>query len=109
MNWVQIVACIYGLVSIGVGAEAMIAKGSVPSIAAGGAIGILSVVGAVLATNRPTIGYALVALACLAMLGKFVPTLMKGFALYPAGLMVAAAVITLASLIIGHFMNRPGA
>ncbi len=106
MNWVQTVVVLFGLLNFGLGAEAMISKGSAVSLMAGGAIGILAIVGAVVSRNNSLIGYGLAALACVAILGRFGPKFIKDQVFFPGGLLVSAAVVTLICLVAGHFMNR---
>lgn len=105
MNWVQMVAAGFGVLNIALGAHGA-ANGSMVSLYAGGAIGVLAIIGALMAKNHPLIGYGLAALACLAIMGRFGPKLMKEPTVYPGGVLVVAAVITLVCLIYGHFSMR---
>src|SRR5947209_12627731 len=91
MAWLNGVVVLYALLNIVGGVEGFIAKHSVPSVISGVVAGMLLITGAALAYNMPRLGYGLCALIAIADLGFFGPKLAKSFAIWPAGVMVAAS------------------
>ncbi|MBX3119476.1 MAG: hypothetical protein KF784_10445 [Fimbriimonadaceae bacterium] len=108
MNWVQMVGAAFGALNVVLGIAGA-ASGSMVSLYAGGAIGVLAIVGAFVAKNSTILGYAIVAIACIAILGRFGRKLMSEPAVYPGGILVVAALITLACLIYGLVSMRSSA
>ena len=103
MAWLHVVVALYGLLNIVVGAMGF--SKSPVSLYAGAGAGVLVFVGLFLARSKPTIGYGLVAVVCLALLGRFVPAYLKSGDPWPAGVIAAASVVTLIALVVGHFMK----
>ena len=73
----SILAGLYGLVSITFGTIGFISKGSVASVVAGGIAGALLVLAAVGICRKPMWGLLGAAVVSIALLGKFVPTLVN--------------------------------
>ncbi len=100
----------YGILCIGLGVQAFafpIAphKSSMMSILAGGLLGVLSIGSVYLWTSNPRMGRILAIVPAVLALGKFGSDMTKpdaGF--YPAGLMVAASVVVIVMLGMGHMM-----
>lgn len=106
MGWLNTVVILYALLNIGGGVEGFLAKHSVPSVISGVTAGILLVVGVMLASNSRA-GYILCAIVALGDLGYFASAIArKGFALWPAGVMVAASAVVLVCLALAHFQAK---
>lgn len=74
-----VLAGLYGLVSITGGVIGFVKASSVPSLVAGGAAGVLLLVAAVVVFFKPSWGLVGAAVICLALLGRFLPAMIKGF------------------------------
>lgn len=96
---------LFGLLNVGMGIHGAI-QGSMVSLAAAGGAGLLAIVGALVAKNKPSIGFGIGAVVCVALLGNFVPKLVKQFTIYPAGVAAGAAALMLFMLAYGHFASR---
>jgi uncharacterized membrane protein (UPF0136 family) len=108
MAWLKVVVGMFAILNIGGGIEGYISKGSVPSIISGCVAGVLLLVGLFLATNNTRLGFGICAVVAFGDLGFFTMKLTKGGGLWPAGVMVAASVVTLGALVAGHFMKPAG-
>ena len=102
MPWTVLLAYIYGVLMIILGVEAFVRKGSVASIAAGSALGLLAIAGGYLAKHHPKVGWALVVLSALAALGKSVPALVNGKPFYPDGVIAILGVLGLVAGVCGY-------
>jgi uncharacterized membrane protein (UPF0136 family) len=102
MEWLQACQAVYGILNIVLGVIGAL-NGSWISLAAGGGAGLIALVGAWMAKTQPTVGFVLGGIACVAILGGMVPRLIKNFNVYPGGVTVAASVVMLALLAVGHF------
>ncbi len=85
------------------------AKGSMVSLYAGGGAGVVAIVAGLIARSNPKVGFAIGAVVCLALLGNFVPKLIKEFHIYPGGIAALASILMLGLLIYGHFVGGKAA
>lgn len=108
MGWLTAVLLVYGLLNIGLGLEAFLAKGSTISLVAAGTAGLLVIGFAALAKSYPKPGYIGAAVVAILLIGRFMGPLMAKKQIYPAGVMVVASVAVLVCLAVGHFMARKG-
>jgi len=104
MKWLSFVLFVYGAAMIAMGVEAM--SKSMISLYAGGAAGLLAIVGGVVGLKNPKVGYVIGAVGALAPLGRFVPALLKEFKVFPAFVGTVLCAATLICLIVGHFMGQ---
>lgn len=104
MAWLQYCLAGYGILNIVMGASAY--SKSPVSLYAGGGAGLIAILAAIYAGKNPKVGFAIGVLVCVLLLGRFGPKLMSEFQLYPGFVVVAASVIMLLLLIVGHFMAR---
>ncbi len=100
-KWAMLV---YGVAMIGMGLEAYIRVDSLPSLMGGGALGLLVLVGLVMALKmkKPTWGYILGVLMGLAALGRFLPAYLKKGDVYPSLVIVMLSALFLGILAGGH-------
>ncbi len=105
MLWLHVVVVLFAILNLGMGIHGGI-QGSWVSLAAAGGAGLIALAGALVARDRPSVGYAIVAVVCVALLGRFVPLLMRDFKVYPGGIAASASAITLICLAVGHFVYR---
>jgi uncharacterized membrane protein (UPF0136 family) len=104
MNWLSASLVLYGLLNIVLG---LLAYSKSPvSLYAGGGAGLVAIIAALIAKSNPKVGYVLGALVCIALLGRFLPKILKEFQLYPGFVIVAASAVMLVLLIVGHFAAR---
>lgn len=102
MNWVRWALVIYGIALIGIGAHGYFGpSGSMVSLIAGGAAGVLALVGVALSLKFFRWGYILVALVALGMLGRFTPDALDGVT-YPALTIVVLSVVAIVVMAVGH-------
>ncbi len=107
MNWLNIITTLYGCFSIFLGVQAWLNVHSSASLIAGAVSGLIVLLGTALTSKNATIGYLLVTLVCIGLIGRFLPSYMKDTSkLYPALLVVIVSVFVLLSLIFGHFTHR---
>jgi uncharacterized membrane protein (UPF0136 family) len=108
MAWLKYVVLLYAILNIGGGIEGYVAAKSVPSIISGCVAGALLFLGLYLTTTNIKLGFGICAIIAVGDLGFFTSRLVKGGGIWPAGVMVAASVITLGCLVTGHFIyNAP--
>ena len=88
--WLDVVIVVYGLMQIAFGIEA--SSKSMISLAAGTLLGVLCIVGAVVAKRKPAVGYGMAVVASLLALGQFAPKLAREPGLYPQGIEVVTSV-----------------
>ena len=108
MGWVKVVIALYALLNIGGGIEGYISKGSVPSVISGTIAGVLLIGALAFSMTSPKNGYIICAVIALADLGFFGPKLMKGFVLWPAGIMALASVIVIICAAMAAFGQKAG-
>jgi hypothetical protein len=111
VNRHQAAILIYGVIMIGMGAQAYFfpsGKASIASIIAGGAIGILEIGFAALSKTHPRIGYIGAAVVALLTLGRWIPHLMKDgqVVIYPALIGLVLSVSLALYLVAGHLMAK---
>ncbi len=95
---------LYGVFNIVLGVEAFVAKGSLVSLIAAGAAGVLVLVAVALTKNYPRVGYILASVVCLGLIGRFLPAFLKDTSnVYPALTVTIASVILLIALVGSHF------
>jgi uncharacterized membrane protein (UPF0136 family) len=98
---------LYALLNVGLGILGMVQKGSVPSLVAGTAAGLVILAGVFWARTRPALGYGLCALVCVGIIARFMGPVLGEQQVYPAGVMVVASAATLAVLAFSHFAQKP--
>jgi uncharacterized membrane protein (UPF0136 family) len=101
MAWTALVLLGYGILNILLGLLGFVRAHSVASLIAGGISGLIVIAAALNVSKRPKVAYGVSAVVALALLGKFVPSLIKEFKIYPAGIDVIASVIALVAAIAG--------
>jgi uncharacterized membrane protein (UPF0136 family) len=79
---------LFGLITLAGGIQGFVAKGSIPSLAAGGVCGILLIVGGYfLQTGKITAGLVIGLIVTLALAGQFLPKFFReGHHWWPAGI-----------------------
>jgi uncharacterized membrane protein (UPF0136 family) len=107
-RWAMLV---YGLAMIGMGIHGTVKAGEWMSLAGGGGLGLLVLVGLwmSLKMKTPRWGYILAILMGLAALGKFLPSYLKTRDPYPDLVVVVLSVLLILVLALGHFMAKSGA
>lgn len=107
MNWLNIVTTLYGCFSIFLGIQAWLNVQSSASLIAGGLSGLIVLIGTALTSKNATVGYLLITLVCIGLIGRFLPAYLKDTSkTYPGLLVVVVSVLVLFSLIFGHFAHR---
>ena len=107
-KWAMLV---YALAMIGMGIHGTVSAGEWMSLAGGGGMGVLVLVGLwmSLKMSSPRWGYILALVVALGALGMYIPKLMKGTAdAYPGGTIVGLSVVLILVLLGGHFAARSG-
>ena|GEM_PF-1718503 len=74
MAWLRALVGLYGLFNLGVGIEAYSSKGSIPSLIAGGGVGVLLLVCFFLVPSKPRIAYIGASVLALLMTIQFALT-----------------------------------
>ena len=92
----------YGILCIGMGVEAFIAKKSVMSLIGGGAIGVLMIASIFVWQKNARAGRIMSLVVALAGMGRFVKPFISEGIIYPAGVMVIASLLVIGLLISGH-------
>ena len=95
---------IFGLVTIASGVSGFLKAGSKPSLIAGGVLGLLLVVGALLVPGQWKIGLGVALFVCLAVTGRFLPAVLKGI-YNPGGYLVPLAIIGIVLAILSFFQS----
>ncbi len=106
MPWLSSVCILYGVLNIAFGILAYVNKGSIVSLVAAGAIGIIAIFGATLAKTHERIGYLIVSVVSLLTLGRFFKPAFIEFKIYPAMILAIASIAMLGCLVVGHFMAK---
>ena len=78
LAFAKIYFILFGLVTVASGVTGYVTKHSVPSLIAGGALGIIMVVGALLVPGNWRVGVGLALFSALCLAGRFIPSVMKG-------------------------------
>ncbi len=95
----------YGIAMIGLGFFAFIQKHSLPSLLGGGFIGLLVLAMVKVSFSHPRIGYAVAAVAALAMVIQFGVKLLKPDPSWQAYTIPALSIALIAVLVGGHVMT----
>jgi uncharacterized membrane protein (UPF0136 family) len=104
MQSVNVVVLVYALLTIGLGIDGYVAKGSWQSALAGGVAGLLLLGSLALAKTNPRAGRIGAAVITLLLLIRFLGPFIKTQDWMPAGVMTIASAITLAVLVGGHLL-----
>jgi uncharacterized membrane protein (UPF0136 family) len=102
-----IAALLYAAVSLVGGIQGYAVKGSVPSIVAGVAAGILLGGGGWLALQGRAWAAIVVGVVSLALVGRFLPGFLRTHGIWPALVMAALGVATLALSVAALLARRP--
>lgn len=106
MKKLQILVLVYGIALIGGGVMGMVKGGSTTSLIVGGTAGALAVVAAILAKDKPSLGYRLAGVVSLAMIILWTSRMMEainaGKSPMMAGGILAMSVVVFAALGISH-------
>ena len=78
LDFAKIYFLIFGLVTVASGASGYVTKHSLPSLIAGGALGIVMLVGALLVPGNWRLGLGLALFSALCLAGRFIPAVVKG-------------------------------
>ncbi len=105
MPGLSLLVVAYGLLSIALGFVGY-QSGSAVSLYAGGGAGLVAIVAGLISKSNSKLGHAIAALVCVALLGNFVPKLLKEFNWIPGGTMAIASGVVLVALIYGHFAAK---
>jgi len=105
MPWLNTLLITYALLNIGLGIDGFASKGSVISLIAGCAAGVLMIGTVILTKTRPRIGRIGSLVIGLAMMGQFLPKFIKTGVWLPAGILTVASAIVVIALVLGHLMG----
>lgn len=106
MAWLNPILIAVSLLSIGGGVQGFVAAKSTPSLIGGVGIGLVIIVGMLLAKSKPMIGHIISLVGCLALAGRFLPKAISEGQLWPAMAMGVAGAIGAAALGAGHFIAK---
>jgi|CXWL01.1.fsa_nt_gi uncharacterized membrane protein (UPF0136 family) len=106
MPWLSAVSLLYGLLNLVFGILGFVIGGSVPSIIAGGVAGLAAIFGATLAKTHERIGYLIVTVISVLILGRFFKKAFLDQQIYPAMILALASIAMLACLTVGHFTAK---
>ena len=102
MPWTVLLVFAYGAVTILLGVAGFVNKHSVASLISAGIFGALVILGGFLAKQHPRVGYGIVLLVALAILGRFgMNFIKKGGDFYPDGVILLTSVVGLVAAIAG--------
>lgn len=99
LGFAKIYFFIFGALTIAGGVMGYVSKGSVPSIIAGTISGLLLLVAAFLLPERQMIGLIIALVVSLLLAVQFVPKLLHGGKMMPAGMMSVLSVLGLIAAI----------
>lgn len=105
MGWLNVVLLLYGLLDIGMGALGYINKGSVISLIAGGACGLVVLVSLLTYKGHPRNSRIAALVITLLMMGQFAPKTFMKNELYPSGIMFVASLAVAVCLLLGHMLG----
>lgn len=100
---------LYAIAMIGMGIHGTVSAGEWMSLAGGGGMGVIVLIGLAMALKMktPRWGYILALVVAVGSLGMYVPKLMKGTAdAYPGGTIVGLSVLLILFLLGGHFAAK---
>ncbi len=95
---------VFGLVTIVSGLVGFLKAGSKPSLIAGGVLGALLVVAALLVPGQWKIGLGVALFVCVALIGRFLPAVLKGV-YNPGGYLVPLAIIGAVLAVMSFFQS----
>lgn len=98
---------IFGLITIASGLTGYLKAGSKASLIAGGVLGALLLLAGFLMPGQWRVGLGVGGLVCLALLGRFLPAVLKG-AYNPGGYLVPLAVIGVVLAAMAFFQTPAG-
>lgn len=96
----------YALLNLLFGILGYARSGSMPSLVAGVAVGVIVLFGITLAKSHPKIGYGICVVASALVFFRFIVPAVRDVQIYPAMILVVASLVTLCTLAIGHFAAR---
>lgn len=106
MTWVKWAMLVYALAMISMGVHGYVGSQSVASLAGGGGLGALVLIGLWMSLKMatPRAGYILASVVCLLAIGRFLPAYLgENGKLYPHLVIVVLSLSTIACLLGGHF------
>jgi uncharacterized membrane protein (UPF0136 family) len=103
MTWLPWTILAYGVLNIVMGLIGYLNKGSMVSLIAGGAAGLLIIAAAALARTHPRWGYFFAFVLALMLLGRFAGPFVRTQQIFPAGVMAAASLLMAGILVYAHF------
>lgn len=106
MPWLSAVSLLYGLLNLVFGILGFVVGGSVPSIVAGGVAGAAVIFGATLAKTHERVGYLIVTVISVLILGRFFKPAFLDLKIYPAMILALASIAMLGCLVVGHFAAK---
>lgn len=106
MGWLTTSSLVYGVLNVLFGVIGFVNAKSVPSLVAGGVAGVLVVIGATLSRTHRSVGFGIVAVVSVLILGRFFKGAFVEGKVYPAMILALASIVMLVLLTIGHFLNR---
>ncbi len=83
---------VFGLITAASGVSGYVTKGSLPSLIAGGALGLLLIAGGLLVPGNWRVGLGLALVGSLFLAGRFIPSVLKG-SYNPGAYLVPLAII----------------
>ena len=98
---------VFGLITIASGLSGYLKAGSKPSLIAGAALGVLLLLAGFLVPGQWRVGLGVGLFVCLALLGRFLPAVLKGV-YNPGGYLVPLAVIGVVLAVMGFFQTPAG-
>ncbi|MDQ2868434.1 MAG: TMEM14 family protein [Verrucomicrobiota bacterium] len=99
IGFAKIYFLIFGALTIAGGVMGYVSKGSVPSLIAGTISGLLLLLAAFLLPERQMIGLIIALVVSLLLAAQFVPKLLRGGKMMPAGMMSVLSVLGLIAAI----------
>ena len=105
LAFVKIYFLLFGLVTVVSGVTGYVTKYSIPSLIAGGVLGILMLAGAFLLPGNWRVGLGLALFVSLALAGRFIPAVMKGV-YNPGAYLVPLSVLGVVLALVAFF--NPG-
>jgi len=103
MPWLNPLLIVYALLNIGLGIDGAL-HGSVVSVIAGVAIGVLMLGSVALAKTQPRAGRIASLVIAVAVLAQFLRKFLTTHAWLPAGTLVVASAVVILALLWGHMI-----
>jgi uncharacterized membrane protein (UPF0136 family) len=105
--WLSVASLLYGVIIFVGGPMGYKMAGSVVSLVMGCGLGLLVIVGAALSRTNARLGFGIVGLAALIVLGVFILRYVETRKMMPAGMSIVLSLLMLGALFAGHFLARP--